>query len=99
MRQIVEVFFGKDEILVKLWFKGLNYHNFYIFDNIKTDRYLNSFQQHLFGLLRLKSTIFLFNPILDGVRVHPILDGGGAKKPPVLTLPFSVWQQWNLVGM
>ena len=29
------------------------------------------------------------NPILDGVRAHPILDGGG-KKPPVLTLPFSV---------
>ena len=23
--------FGKDEILVKLWFKGLNYHNFHIF--------------------------------------------------------------------
>ena len=40
------------------------------------------------------------NPILDGVRAHPILDGGGgAKKPPVLTLPFSIWQQWNLVGM
>ena len=29
------------------------------------------------------------NPILDGVRAHPILDGG-AKKPPVLTLPFRV---------
>ena len=27
------VFFGKDEILVKLWFKGLNYHNFHIFDH------------------------------------------------------------------
>ena len=26
-------FFGKDEILVKLCFKGLNYHNFYIFDH------------------------------------------------------------------
>ena len=26
------VFFGKDEILVKLLSKGLNYHNFYIFD-------------------------------------------------------------------
>ena len=25
------IFFGKDEILVKLWFKGLNYHNFRIF--------------------------------------------------------------------
>ena len=33
--------------------------------------------------------IFQFSPILDGVRAHPILDGGG-KKPPVLTLPFSV---------
>ena len=22
------------------------------------------------------------NPILDGVWAHPILDGGGAKKPP-----------------
>ena len=22
------------------------------------------------------------NPILDGVRAHPILDGEGAKKPP-----------------
>ena len=31
----------------------------------------------------------LINPILDGVRAHPILDGG-AKKPNVLTLPFSV---------
>ena len=26
-------FFGKDEILLKLWFKGLNYHNFHIFDH------------------------------------------------------------------
>ena len=31
-----------------------------------------------------------FNPILDGVRAYSILDGGGAKKPPGLTLPFSV---------
>ena len=23
-----------------------------------------------------------FNPILDGVRAHPILDGGGQKSPP-----------------
>ena len=30
MRQICGVFFGKDEILVKLWFKDLNYHNFHI---------------------------------------------------------------------
>ena len=33
MRQIVGVFFGKDEILVKRSFKGLNYHNFHIFDH------------------------------------------------------------------
>ena len=32
--------------------------------------------------------VFFINPILDGVRVCPILDGGG--KPPGLTLPFSV---------
>ena len=31
MRQIGGVLFGKDEILVKLRFKGLNYHNFQIF--------------------------------------------------------------------
>ena len=24
-------FIGKDEILLKTWFKGLNYHNFHIF--------------------------------------------------------------------
>ena len=36
-------------------------------------------------------TPWTYNPILDGVRVHPILDGGGGgKKAPVLTLPFSV---------
>ena len=29
------------------------------------------------------------NPILDGVRAYPILDGG-QKSPPGLTLPFSV---------
>ena len=27
------IFLGEDEILVKLRFKGLNYHNFYIFDH------------------------------------------------------------------
>ena len=31
MRQIVGVFFGKDKILLKIGFKGLNYHNFHIF--------------------------------------------------------------------
>ena len=56
MRQIVGVFFGEDEIFVKLCFVGLNYHNFHIFiiTNFKTDRYVNSFQERLFGILRLK---------------------------------------------
>ena len=32
MRQVVGVFFGRDEILAKLKFKGLNYHTiFHIF--------------------------------------------------------------------
>ena len=53
MSQIIGVFFCEEEILVKLRFKGLNYHNFYIFDH-KTDRYLNNFQEHLFGILRLR---------------------------------------------
>ena len=53
MRQIVGVFFGKDEILVKLWFKGLNYHIF-IITNFKRDRYLNNFQEHLLEILRLR---------------------------------------------
>ena len=50
MRQICGVFFVKDEILVKLWFKGLNYHNAHIFiiTNFETNRYLNNFQEHLF---------------------------------------------------
>ena len=49
MRQACGVFFGKGEILVKLRFKGLNYHNFTfsIITNFKTDRYLNNFQEHL----------------------------------------------------
>ena len=56
MRQICGVVFGKGEILVKLWFKGLNYHNFtfLIITNFETDRYLNNFQEHLFGTLRLR---------------------------------------------
>ena len=29
----LEYLFGEDEIFVKLRFKGLNYHNFYIFDH------------------------------------------------------------------
>ena len=48
--------FDKGEILVKLLFKGLNYYNFtfLIITNFKTDRYLNNFQEHLFGILRLR---------------------------------------------
>ena len=52
----MEYLFAKDEILVKLSFKGLNYHNFHIFfiiTNFETDRYLNNFQEHLFGIQRL----------------------------------------------
>ena len=30
------------------------------------------------------------NPVLDGVRAYPILDGGAKKPPPRLTLSFSV---------
>ena len=34
----------------------------------------------LFDWFKLHSP--LFNPILDGVRAYPILDGGGGKKAP-----------------
>ena len=36
-----------------------------------------------------KKNTWQINPILDGVRAYPILDGG-QKCPPWLTLPFSV---------
>ena len=51
----MEYFFDKGEILVKLRFQGLNYHNFtfLIITDFKTDRYLNNFQEHLVGILRL----------------------------------------------
>ena len=29
-----------------------------------------------------RQAIDMFNPILDGVRAYPILDGGGGKKAP-----------------
>ena len=53
----MEYLFDKDEILVKLWFKDQNYHNstFFIITNFKTNRYLNNFQEHLFGILRLRN--------------------------------------------
>ena len=49
------------------------------------------FASHL--LHRLKSACTEYeqiNPILDGVRLHPILEGGKKPPPPQLTLPFSV---------
>ena len=46
MRQIDGVFFGKDEIITIF--------TFLIITNFKTDRYLNNFQEHLFGILRLR---------------------------------------------
>ena len=57
--------------------------------------------EHLF--YRPEFTGKFFNPILDRVRDTPMMDkdgGGGQKAPPPssLTLPFGVWQQWNLVG-
>ena len=33
---------------------------------------------HVYGKLQSVQV----NPILDGVRAHPILDGGGGKKAP-----------------
>ena len=39
---------------------------------------------------RVSKTSEIFNAILDGVR-------GSKKASPSLTLPFGVWQQWNLV--
>ena len=45
------MFFGKDEILVKLCFEDLNYHNFTFFTitDFKTDRYLNTFKNIYLG--------------------------------------------------
>ena len=61
----MEYLSGKDDILAKLLFKGLNYHNFtfFIITNFKSDRYLNNFQKHLFGILRLRKyqLAFLLN--------------------------------------
>ena len=56
LRQICGVFFGKDEILIKLYLKAyiITIFTFFIITNFKTDRYLNNFQEHLFGILRLR---------------------------------------------
>ena len=53
MRQIVSVFFDENKTMVELWFKDPNYHNFHIFyhNYFKTDSFLNSFQEHLFGII------------------------------------------------
>ena len=57
--------------------------------NLKKGRitrcFIREIEQRISELLESR-----FNPILDGVRAHPILDGGRQKSPPVLTLPFSV---------
>ena len=54
MRQIIGLFFRKDEILVKLRFKVLSF-TIFIITNFKTDKYLRNFEEHLFGLLRLRN--------------------------------------------
>ena len=68
----MEYFFGKGEILVKLWFKRLNYHNFtfLIITNFKTDRYLNNFQEQLFGILRLRKYQTSTSKFLSHVRTR-----------------------------
>ena len=40
-------------------------------------------QIYIVVTLLICSRILLVNPILDGVRAHPILDGGGKKAPRV----------------
>ena len=55
----MEYIFVEGEILVKLLFEGLNYHNFtfFIITNFKTDRYLKNFQEHLFGITEKISNV------------------------------------------
>ena len=52
MKQIIGVFFGKDEILVKA--QIITIFTFLIITNFKTDRYLNNFVEHLSGILRVR---------------------------------------------
>ena len=56
MRQIVGVFFGNNEILENFDLKAsvITNFTFFIITNSKTDRYLDNFQEHLFGILRLR---------------------------------------------
>ena len=72
MKQIVGVFFCKDEIFVKLCFIGLNYHNFtfFIITNLKTDRYVNNFQEHLFGTLKTEKIPNVTSKFLSQVRTR-----------------------------
>ena len=58
--------------MVKLWFKGQNYHNliFFIITNFKTDKYLNNFQEHLFGILRLRKYQTSIKHNLVEFKVH-----------------------------
>ena len=47
------------------------------------DMVLDIKRERFFNNKKNKQKLFnLFNPILDGVRAHPILDGGGKKDPP-----------------
>ena len=57
----MEYFYGKDEILLILFFINFNLKayiitifTFFTITNFKTDRYLNNFKEHLFGILRLR---------------------------------------------
>ena len=78
MRKIVGVFFGKGEILVKHRFKGTIFtiFTFFIITNFKTDRYLNNFQGHLFGILRLRKyqTSLQFFPCENEAVKHDLIE-------------------------
>ena len=50
----------------------------------------NPFAPRLMPTLVNDHQLRQLNPILDGVWDTPIMDGGGAKSPSVLTLPFGV---------
>ena len=51
------------------------------------------------GLFRCKISTWRLWPYFGRGPGAPCVGRGGAKKPPRLTLPFGVWQQWNLVGI
>ena len=65
MRQICGVFFVNKEILVKLWFKGLNYHNFHVFDHCKFSYYsIFSHASVVIWYFNIR-TIFVFKEIFQ----------------------------------